>query len=73
MIELLRSILIVTALVLMGGGYLASQYAAAFGNPISYSSAIDTPAISMLALIVLGGGIAIGFVNDHQKRAEDAG
>lgn len=66
MIELLRSILILAALALMGGGYLASQYAATFGNPVSYSAAIDSPAISMLALLILAGGIVAGCVSKRE-------
>jgi hypothetical protein len=62
MIELIRSILVLAALALMGGGYLASQYATLFGDPVAYHAAIDAPAVSRLSLLLLVGAIAVGQV-----------
>lgn len=42
----------IALLMLLGGGYLASQYAYFFGDAAGYAAQVDTPPIQLLSLVL---------------------
>lgn len=56
-------------LILLGAGYLASQFAAWSGSAAEYSARVDVPAIQALAIVVLAVGVGLGFVRDQEESA----
>lgn len=57
--NLARLLLAILALILIGGGYAASQLAFFGGRSAEYARSIDQAPIAMLALVLLVGSIAI--------------
>lgn len=51
--NILRTVVQIAALLLLGGGYFASQWAYWEGDPRAYARAVDVPSIQMLALALL--------------------
>lgn len=65
-----RLILSVATLVLLVGGYAASQAAVFNGSTEAYAKKIDSPQIQALALILLVGAVALAFVRDPEANGK---
>jgi hypothetical protein len=52
-VNLLRATVFASAVLLLGGGYLASQRAFFSGTTEQYAKAIDSPQVALLALAIL--------------------
>lgn len=65
---LVRTSAFIAALLLLGGGYAASQIAFFAQTPADYAARVDTPAVKGLALVLLavciGSAIAPGKEED---------
>lgn len=46
----------------LGLGYFASQFAALFGDVVTYSRAVDVPSVKFLALFAFLGIVALAFL-----------
>lgn len=57
----LRTTLSVAVLVLLGAGYLGSQYAFFNGGAPQWAEKMDQPPIVWLSLLFLAGSIALAF------------
>ncbi len=62
--KLLRNLVCLVAVLLMGGGFVASEFAALGGTAQDYAAKVDQPPIRLLALVVLVGAVALAFVRD---------
>ncbi len=63
----LRTLVASIALVLLGGGYLASQLAASNGNHAAFAFQMDQPSIRILAALVLVGAVVLSFAPDREE------
>lgn len=60
----LRLFLSIAVLVLLGSGYIASQYHALNGTPVDWTLWVENPAIVSVSLLVLLGAIALAFLKE---------
>ncbi|MBS1723515.1 MAG: hypothetical protein JSS66_11240 [Armatimonadetes bacterium] len=66
----LRTAVGMIGVLLMAGGYFASQYAYWVGDPAAYSKALDTSAVPYLSLVLLVGAVALAFVPEKVEEAK---
>lgn len=62
-----RTLVGTVAILLMGGGYFASQYAYFAGDPGAYIRALDKSSVPILSLLLLLATIALAFVPDREE------
>jgi len=62
-----RFLISIAVLVLLGAGYLGSQFYAFSARAPEWASKVDTPAIAWLALFVLLGAIALALVPEREE------
>lgn len=65
--NLVRTAVAAGLVLLLGGGYFASQYAYFLGNPVEYKNAIDTPTIKWFALALFLMIIILPFVKNKEE------
>ncbi|MFZ4506310.1 MAG: hypothetical protein ACOYON_01265 [Fimbriimonas sp.] len=68
--KLLRFILSVVSVLLLGGGYLASQFMALQGRGSEYAQKVDQSSIIQLSLLLLVAAILLAFVPDRGEEPE---
>lgn len=64
--KLARTVFSVMAVLLLGLGYAASQFAAFTGTQTEYAVKADQPQIRYLALLLLLAAIGLAFVPDRE-------
>jgi hypothetical protein len=57
----------VLSIVLLLAGYLASEYAALYGNSADYASRVDSPPVRNLALVMLLAAIVLSLVREQEE------
>jgi hypothetical protein len=62
--KLARLTVSLAAILLLGGGYVASQVAVLNGQSAEYALKVDQAPIRFLALVILLAAIALAFVKD---------
>jgi hypothetical protein len=65
--NLARLLVVIGSILLLAGGYLASQLAAINGQAADYAAKIDQPSIRTLAALLLVAAIALSFVPDREE------
>jgi hypothetical protein len=63
-VKLLRHVASIAVLVLLGGGYIASQVYAFNGEATQWARTVDNPSMVWLSLVVLAGAIGLSFVKE---------
>lgn len=63
----IRFAVMAAATLLLGGGYAMSQIAVHRGNAPQYARAIDTPAVALVAALVLLGCIALACIPERKE------
>jgi hypothetical protein len=66
----LRLGLSVATIVLLAGGYIASQLAVFGGRQVQYAQQIDQPSIRMLALLLFLAAVVLSFIPNEEESAE---
>lgn len=62
-----RTLVGTVAILLLGGGYFASQYAYFAGDPASYIRALDSSSVPILALLLLLATVIMAIVPEREE------
>lgn len=65
--KILRTAIALVGILLVVGGYFASQYAYFFGDVTAYSNALDKSGVPVVALLVLLGMIVLLVMPSEDK------
>jgi FtsH-binding integral membrane protein len=65
-----RNALSLIVVILLGGGYAASQAAVLQGRAVEYARQIDQPAVHFLALVLFIGCIVLAFFPEREGESE---
>ena len=68
--RLIRAIVIVAATLLLAGGYVSSQMAFVASRHQEYAAKMDSPAIRIVALLILIACIVLVIVRDPAEGAD---
>lgn len=67
--KIVQTALSLVGVLLLGGGYFASQYAYFFGDPSAYANAVSQSTVPYVALVLLIG--SIGFLVFYREPEGD--
>lgn len=62
-----RTLVGIIAILLLGGGYFASQYAYFAGDPAAYIKALDSSSVPWLALLLLIATVGLVVVPEKDE------
>jgi hypothetical protein len=65
--NLARLLVVIGSILLLAGGYLASQLAAMNGQAADYATKIDQPSIRAFAALLLVAAVALSLVRDREE------
>ena len=64
-----RRLLGIVVLALLTLGYLASQAAYLFGDPVAYASRVDIPQVKYLSLVLFLAAIVLALIPEKEEQA----